>query len=411
MSAHSKPWPRTIVHADMDAFFAAVEQLDDPSLRGRPLLIGSDRPRAVVLTASYEARPFGVGSAMPMQRARRLCPQALVVPPRMERYQRVSKLVMKAFAGFSPHVEPLSLDEAFIDMTGSERLFGDPLSIGRRIKQTVYEVTGGLTASVGISATRYVAKVASGFNKPDALTVVPPDRVREWLAPMPVENLWGAGAKTAKRLRAMGFETIGQVAAADRGQLQIALGEIGGRFFELANGVDERVVLPSRTARSLGSERTLSRDIRAVSEIEPHLRAAADTVARRLRQKTAVARGVRIKLKRTDFRLVSRQCTMDIATDVSTVLFAWARKLLRELGDVGPVRLVGLAAFDLASRDGVRQLELGAASETKARRLETAVDAIAERFGSGIVKRAAALVSDEGVGSSLGTLDFLDVDD
>ncbi len=411
MSAHTMPWPRTIVHADMDAFYAAVEQLDDATLRGRPLLIGSDRPRAVVLTASYEARPFGVGSAMPMHKARRLCPQALVVPPRMERYQEISKLVMKAFAGFSPYVEPLSLDEAFIDMTGSERLFGDPLSIGQRIKQAVYDITGGLTASVGISATRYVAKVASGCNKPDALTIVPPESVREWLAPMPVENLWGAGAKTAKKLRAMGLETIGQVAVADRGQLERALGELGSRFFELANGVDERVVVPSRTARSLGSERTLSADIRAISEIEPHLRAAADTVARRLRQKMAVARGVRIKLKRADFQLVSRQCSMDDATDVSAVLFAWARKLLRELGDVGPVRLVGLAAFDLGPRNGVRQLELGAESETKARRLETTVDAIAERFGSDIVKRAAALVSDQGVGSSLGNLDFLDADD
>ncbi|HWN37833.1 MAG TPA: DNA polymerase IV, partial [Gammaproteobacteria bacterium] len=162
----SEDWPRIIVHADMDAFYAAVEQLDDPSLRGRPLLVGSDSARGVVLTASYEARASGAGSAMPMQRARRLCPEALVVPPRFERYQQISELVMTAFGTFSPLVEPLSLDEAFLDMTGSTRLFGDPESIGRRIKAAVRECTGGLTASVGISGTRYVAKVASGFRKP-----------------------------------------------------------------------------------------------------------------------------------------------------------------------------------------------------------------------------------------------------
>jgi len=179
-------WPRVIVHADMDAFYAAIEQLDDPALRGRPLLIGPPSARGVVLTASYEARPFGVGSAMPMARARKLCPQALVVPPRFERYQEVSATIMRLFGEFSPHVEPLSLDEAFLDMTGSERLFGSPEQIGLRLKRAVRDATGGLAVSVGISGTKYVAKVASGHGKPDGLTIVAPADAAAWLAPQPV---------------------------------------------------------------------------------------------------------------------------------------------------------------------------------------------------------------------------------
>ena len=248
----SEDWPRIIVHADMDAFYAAVEQLDDPSLRGRPLLVGSDSARGVVLTASYEARVSGAGSAMPMHRARRLCPEALVVPPRFERYQEISELVMRTFGDFSPVVEPLSLDEAFLDMTGSTRLFGDPKSIGLRIKDAVRESTGGLTASVGISATRYVAKVASGFRKPDGLTIVPPASMREWLAPQPVANLWGAGPKTAERLRTSGFETIGQVASADAAALEGAFGALEASDDLLPDVVDESTVHDSTKLFSIG---------------------------------------------------------------------------------------------------------------------------------------------------------------
>src|SRR5690606_39972524 len=192
MTATPRRWPRTIVHADMDAFYAAVEQLDDPSLRGKPILVGPTSARGVVLTASYEARPYGVGSALPMVEARRRCPVAIVVPPRFERYQAVSRSVMKVFRDFSPAVEALSLDEAFLDMTGSERLLGTPERFGRRLKDAVRDATGGLTVSVGISGTKFVAEVASGHARPDGLTIVPPDRARAWLAPPPVSRLWGA---------------------------------------------------------------------------------------------------------------------------------------------------------------------------------------------------------------------------
>jgi DNA polymerase-4 len=403
----SVEWPRIIVHADMDAFYAAVEQLDDPSLRGRPLLVGSDSARGVVLTASYEARSSGAGSAMPMQRARRLCPEALVVPPRFERYQQISELVMDAFAGFSPLVEPLSLDEAFLDMTGTTRLFGDPASIGIRIKSAVRECTGGLTASVGISATRYVAKVASGFRKPDGLTIVPPLEMRDWLAPLPVSNLWGSGPKTTERLRALGFETIGQVAKCDPAALERPLGALGLRFFSLANGIDPREVVGSRRAQSIGSERTLNVDVTARSDIAGHLRLAADTVAERLRRSKRLARGVRIKLKTADFRLLTRQTVLAEPTDVGAVLFAQATSLLDEIGERGPFRLVGLAVYDLgAASTSEPQLELLPAAGNRERRLEAAIDALVDRFGRGVVQRAGDLGRDRGVGVAA-NLDFL----
>jgi DNA polymerase-4 len=407
MSVVDGEWPRIVAHADMDAFYASVEQLDDPRLRGRPLLIGSDSRRGVVLTASYEARVSGAGSAMPMQRARRLCPEALIVPPRFERYQQVSSVVMATFGTFSPSVEPLSLDEAFLDMTGSTRLFGSPASVGTRIKSAVREATGGLTVSVGISATRYVAKVASGYAKPDGLTIVPPHEARDWLAPLPVSCLWGAGPKVAERLRTLGFTTIGQVANADPQILESAFGALGRRFVALANGVDARDVSGSRRAGSLSSERTLNVDIRARTDIEAHLRLAADTVARRLRRSARVARGVRLKLKRTDFRSITRQGVLAEATDVGAVLFAKVASLLDDVRDPGPFRLVGLAAYELDSRtDDGAQLDLVPAGESRARRLETTLDAVAERFGSAAVRRAVELERDAGVGVGA-NLDFL----
>jgi DNA polymerase-4 len=407
VSGRCDGWPRIIVHADMDAFYAAIEQLDDPRLRGRPLLVGSTSARGVVLTASYEARSSGAGSAMPMLRARRLCPEALVVPPRFERYSQVSEVIMATLAEFSPLVEPLSLDEAFLDMTGSTRLFGDPESIGTRIKAAIRERTGGLTASVGVSATRYVAKVASGFQKPDGLTIVAPDAMREWLAPLPVANLWGAGPKTTELLRSLGYETIGQVASTDPARLERSLGALGRRFFALANGVDAREVVGSRRAHSVGSERTLNVDVTARADIEAHLRLAAETVAQRLRRSRRRARGVRVKLKTTDFRVLTRQNLLSEPTDVAAVLFARATALLDDFAYAGPFRLVGLAVYDVdAAEADAEQLDLLPAAGNRARRLETAIDALVDRFGSGVVQRAADLGRDRGVGVAA-NLDFL----
>lgn len=407
----SGPWPRVIAHADMDAFYAAVEQLDDPTLRGRPLLVGPNSSRGVVLTASYEARPFGVGSAMPMARARRLCPDALIVPPRFERYTQVSRIIMDLFGDFSPSVEALSLDEAFLDMTGSDKLFGAPEAIGRKLKTAIRDATGGLTASVGISGTKYVAKVASGHEKPDGLTIVPPDSARAWLAPQPVKNLWGAGPKTAARLEALGLSTIGDVAACDSRWLERSLGAMGRRFIALAHGEDFRAVAGARESRGLSSERTLSVDVSARREIEAYLRSAAETVAQRLRRRSLHARGVRVKLKRSDFRILTRQQTLKSPTDVAAELFSAAVPLLDEIVDEGPFRLVGLGGYDLTAQGAESQLALGLepGRAGRARRLETTLDRVATRFGAGAVQRASDLVADRGVGVA-SNLDFLDDD-
>ena len=339
-------WPKIVVHADMDAFYAAVEQLDDPSLRGRPVLVGPPSHRGVVLTASYEARPYGVGSAMPMAEARRRCPHALVVPPRFERYEEISARIMHVFGDFSPAVEPLSLDEAFLDMSGAQHLFGPPEVMGRKLKDAVLQATG-LQVSVGISATKYVAKVASAHGKPDGLTVVPPEHAVAWLAPLPVDWLWGVGVKTAPKLHALGFMTIGDIAACDVRELSLRLGSAGTHYYQLAHATDPRRVTRGRGARSIGSDRTLSTDVSRRADIELHLRRAAERIARRVRAKHYVAGGIRVKLKTTKFELLSRQRHLPRPDDTADVFFAVSRQLLDRFDHPGPFRLVGMAAFDL----------------------------------------------------------------
>jgi DNA polymerase-4 len=405
-------WSRISVHADMDAFYAAVEQLDDPALRGRPVLVGPRSHRGVVLTASYEARPFGVGSAMPMARAIRLCPGAVVVPPRFDRYQELSRIIMTTFADFSPRVEAISLDEAFIDMTGAEKIFGPPREMGAAIKRAVREATGGLAVSVGISGTKYVAKVASAGCKPDGLEVVPPDRARAWLAPQSVARLWGAGPRTQERLRQLGFRTIGDVAAADPSTLVAALGKIGHRFAALARAIDPRVVEGGHRARSIGSERTLGRDVSDRASIARQLRRSADDLARRLRRKSSVALGVRVKLKTSAFELLTRQRQLAEPTDVAAALFAAAVELLDRFEHPGPFRLVGMAVYDLANRGDPVQLELAfpeVDATERRRRIETTLDGVVERFGRAAIARAGDL-ADGVAGRVAPNLDFLDDD-
>jgi DNA polymerase IV len=403
-------WPRLIVHADMDAFYASIEQLDDPELRGKPILVGPKSLRGVVLTASYEARPSGVGSAMPMAQARRRCPEAIVVPPRFERYRDVSKIVMRVFADFSPAVEPLSLDEAFIDMTGAEQIFGPPRAIGEKVKRAVYDATGGLTVSVGISATKYVAKVASGHRKPDGLTIVPPDAARRWLAPQPVARLWGAGPKTQARLAALGFTSIGDVAGCDPERLAQLLGKIGGRFHALARAEDPRTVDASAPAKSISSEQTLVRDVSAPADIRFRLRIAAEAVGRRLRKQGYRTSGVRVKLKRSDFRLLTRQRTLHSPTDHADDLYRAAVSLLPEFEDPGPFRLIGVAAYDLVREPAEAQLGLPIGDDDRRARLEAVLDRLDERFGPGTVYRAADLIRPETLGLET-NLDFLGDDD
>ena len=390
-------WQRIILHADMDAFYAAVEELDDPRLRGRPLLVGPPGGRGVVLTANYAARPFGVGSAMPMAKARRLCPQAVVVPPRFERYVEMSRRIMAAFGEFTPLVEPLSLDEAFLDMSGAQGLFGAPEQMGRRVKAAVREATGGLAASVGVSGSKYVAKVASDVRKPDGLTVVPPSEARAFLAPLPVRRLWGAGPKTVARLEELGLHTVGAVAAADLVWLRSSLGLAGAHFHALARADDPRPVVPGRAAVSVGSERTLEHDVCDPATLRVYLRRSADEIARRLRRQRTTAEGVRVKLKTASFKSLSRQEHLSTPTDLAEELYAAASRLLDRFEHREPYRLVGMAAFALA-RDQPTQLGLfDPPARRRRQRLERTLDAVARRFGSGALRRAEDLEHPDGL--------------
>ncbi len=405
---HEPSWPRTIAHADMDAFYAAVEQLDDPSLRGKPVLVGPRSNRGVVLTASYEARPYRVGSAMPMAKARRLCPDAVIVPPRFDRYQDVSRTVMGVFATFSPEVEALSLDEAFLDMTGSEQLFGDPEAMGRRLKDAVYEATGGLTVSVGLSSTKYVAKVASGYRKPNGLTIVSPARAKAWLAPLPVSRLWGAGPKTQERLHDLGLQTIADVADADPKFLRKKLGKAGLHFHALAHARDPRTVTGHRGGKSIGSEHTLNADISDLAEIKRHLRRSAENIGRRLRKKGTRAFGVSVKLKTADFQLLSRQRRLNEATDVTETIYSVGVELLKAFDHRGPFRLVGMAAYDLVSNDDKTQFDLFGGS-ARQRNLDAAIDDLSEKYGANIVHRGNDITTPSRARLAA-TLDFLDDD-
>jgi DNA polymerase IV len=406
MIRSTRVWPRIIAHADMDAFYAAVEQLDDPALRGRPILVGSPSHRGVVLTASYEARPYGVGSAMPMAQARRKCPNALIIPPRFDRYQQVSRMIMAAFADFSPDVEALSPDEAFLDMTGSEELFGGPESMGRRLKMAIRDVTGGLTASVGLSSTKYVAKVASAFRKPDGLTVVAPDGAKAWLAPLPVSRLWGVGPKTQDRLHQLGLLTIGSVAEADPRFLSAKLGSAGLHFYTLAQAEDPRPVLGSRMSKSIGSENTLDRDVSEKADIKFHMRRSADLIGRRLRKKSYLAFGVGLKLKTANFQLISRRHRLSEPTDIAERLYSVAVDLLEHVDHRGPFRLIGLVAYDLVGSEDLAQPRLFNTLGRR-RQLEVALDRLAERFGINVVQRAEDLDKPAGVRLAP-TLDYLE---
>jgi DNA polymerase-4 len=399
-------WPQIIAHADMDAFYASVEQLDDPRLRGKPLLVGPRSGRGVVLTASYEARPFGVGSAMPMARALKLCPQALVVPPRFERYRELSAQIMNTFRDFSPKVEPLSLDEAFMEMSGAQHIFGPPQAMGQAIKDAIHQVTGGLRASVGVATSKYVAKVASGHAKPDGLTIVTAEEAVSWLAPMSIARLWGAGPKTQSRMRALNLNTIADVAAADPVMLNAKLGQAGRHFFDLAHARDPRPVHNQRTAHSMSSDRTLQQDVTSLAEIRQHLKRCADRIGRRLRRKAFVAGGVRVKLKTSKFELLSRQCTLLEPTNTASELFDAAVTLLARIDHPGPFRLVGLAAHSLVHEPKTVQLSLFNPNNPT-RQLEKTLDQLADRYGDGIVRRARDL-SKTTIGDFNPDLDGLD---
>jgi DNA polymerase-4 len=377
---------RIILHMDMDAFYAAVEQRDDPALRGKPVIVGGPNRRGVVSTCSYEARPFGVKSAMPMAQAMQLCPQAIVVSGRLTHYSEVSREIMEEMACFTPLVEPLSLDEAFLDMTGSEALFGTPLEMAQKVKAAVFQRTQ-LSCSVGIARNKFLAKLASDIDKPDAITLVPFGDETRFLAPLPIRSLWGVGPRSAERLLAIGMRTIGDIAHADPGYLEAQLGSAQARHLHaLANARDDRRVIGSRVRKSVGSETTLADDVRGRQQVKKILRAQCQRVARHLRSANLVARGIRVKLRYSrGFRLATRQASLPIACDDSATLIEHAFQLLERLDLDRPIRLVGAAAFDLERDDAAQQLDLFHQKRGDERsQLEHTVDEIRNRFGDKI---------------------------
>jgi DNA polymerase-4 len=393
---------RTILHVDMDAFYASVEERDRPELKGKPLIVGGMAGRGVVAAASYAVRRFGVRSAMPMSEARRLCPEAICVAPRMRRYQEVSAQVFAIFHEFTPLVEGLSLDEAFLDVTGSERLFGEAAVIGAAVRRRIRAVTE-LSASVGIAPNKSLAKIASDLNKPDGLFCIGPHNLHEVLDRLPVERLFGVGAKSLPAVLASGLVTFGDVARAGDEQLWRAFGKHGKAMQARAAGLDERPVVPGREEKSISAEETFDEDIRDARVLERRLTALADRTAGRLRAAGLSAGRVTVKIRRADFSTYTRQCVLEPPTQDTAAVCAGARRLLstwlaghRNVA----LRLLGVGAGELSA---VRQPDLFAEGSGRDSRLDSAIDGIRDRFGSRVLTRASLLPrSPDGAGPRRG---------
>lgn len=385
-----------VLHVDMDAFFVSVELLERPDLRGRPVVVGGAGPRGVVAAASYEARKFGVHSAMAMSRARRLCPRAVVLPPRHDKYAAVSAGVMEIFRSVTPLVEPLALDEAFLDVSGALRRLGRPAEIGAMIRRQVAEQQG-ITCSVGVAGTKFVAKLASTRCKPDGLLVVPAGGVEEFLHPLPVAALWGVGERTEEILRRLGLHTVGDIAATSLDTLRREVGDaVGEHLHDLALGRDERAVVSSVRDKSIGAEETFDVDIADAAAIRRELLRLSDRVGARLRGGGHAGRTIAVKLRRPDFTTITRARTLREPTDLAREIYATACALYDASGlAYTPLRLVGVRVENLVPADSaVHQLALEE-PEAGWREAERAMDRAARRFGAGAV-RPAALVRTDG---------------
>lgn len=378
----------TVLHIDMDAFFASVELRTRPELRGQPVIVGGGN-RGVVLSATYEARALGIHSAMPMSRARRLAPDAVVIAPDHRAYAEVSRNVMALFASVTPLVEPLSVDEAFLDVTGSRRRLGSPTAIGELIRARVFDEQG-ITCSVGVASTKFVAKLASTRSKPDGLLVVPTDEVIAFLHPLPVGALWGVGERTEEQLVRLGLNTVGDIAATPLPTLQRALGPAAAQHLhDLSWGRDPRKVTPDEPDKSIGAEQTFPVDLDDAELITAHLLELCDQVGARLRAAGVTARTVHLKVRFSDFTTITRSRTLTSATDLTQQIYRTIRGLYDGLGlQRARLRLVGVRVDGLRSvAQGAEQLELGAPDHGH-REAEAAVDAIRARFGARAVRPA-----------------------
>jgi DNA polymerase-4 len=370
---------RTVVHVDMDAFFAAVEILDNPSLAGQPVIIGSrSSPRGVVSTCSYEARSFGVHSAMPIRRAVELCPQGVFIPPRHERYQEVSQALFALLREFSPLMEPLSIDEAFLDMTGCEHFYSSLEHMGQTIKDAIRRRLK-LSASVGIAGNKFLAKLGSGLQKPDGLVIIKPEQVDEFLAPLPVDVLWGVGAKTTKELARLGINTVEQLRQVPEEWLVRKFGKMGRQLFLLARGIDDRPVEWEWEAKSLGAENTFPVDIFDSRALEAELLRLAMQVGRRLRQGDLSFRTLTLKARYPDFTTLTRSKTKSSWPRDDWSIFAGARELLHTLELTKGFRLLGIYLTGLYP---FRQLDL---LEEDRSRLTTVIDELNEKWGRTVI--------------------------
>jgi DNA polymerase-4 len=390
-----------ILHVDMDAFYASVEEREHPELMGKPLIVGgTPEGRGVVAAANYVVRKFGVHSAMPTSRALRLCPDAIVLRPRMDFYAAVSEQIREIMHRYSPLVEPLSLDEAFIDVTGSEQLFGPAPQIGRRIKREILESLR-LVASVGVAPNKFLAKIASDIEKPDGFVVVGPQHVQDFLDPLPVSRLWGVGRVTGQSMEQLGIRTISQVRAMSVEILKGHFGAVGEHLWQLAHGIDDRRVVPDREAKSISHETTFAEDIDDCDVLRAWLVELAEQVARRLRRHNLRGRTVQLKIRFADFRTITRSKTVSQPTDITDEISRVAVELLENCSAARGQRLrlvgVGMTGFDWIGSEGARKVQQSLfADEQRAKHahLDEATDCIRERFGIGALHRGSGLLYD-----------------
>ncbi|HEX3912039.1 MAG TPA: DNA polymerase IV [Steroidobacteraceae bacterium] len=382
---------RAILHVDMDAFYASVEQQDRPELKGKPLIVGGTGGRGVVAAASYAVRSFGVRSAMPMREALARCPHAVVVPPRMARYKEISDQVFAIFRDFTPLVEGLSLDEAFLDVTASRQLLGGPEQIGAEIRRRIAQHTG-LTASVGIAPNKLLAKIASDLNKPNGMCRIDESNLREILDPLPIQKLFGVGLKTLPTVLAAGIRTFGDARGAGEEMLWRAFGRHGKSMRDRACGLDDRPVEPDREEKSISAEETFGVDIRSRSELTVQLKALADRTASRLRAQQLLAGRVSVKIRRADFTTYTRQRALAPPTQETGILSAAAEALLDAWLRSQPGAAVRLLGVGVAELQAQRQPDLFSGPQPDpGSRLDSAVDGIRDRFGHGLLTRASLL--------------------
>ena len=392
------------MHVDMDAFFASVEQLDHPEYKGHPVIVGGLSSRGVVATASYEARKFGVHSAMPISRAKKLCPHGIYVYPNMARYKEISHIIHKVMEEFTPIIEPLSLDEAFLDVTGITHKFTGPKALGRAIKDRVFEETG-LIISAGLAPNKFLAKLASDLDKPDGLVVIPYGKECESLANLPIKRIWGVGPSTERRLKDGGFALIKDVQAlSDEKPLVPYVGNQARRIWELARGIDERPVEPDRQIQSVGNEETYESDVEDPAVIDLELHYFANRVAKRLRKYGLMGHTVSIKVRYNDFKTVSRQKRLDSATDQERIIYdtsvlLW-NKLMRTAPlpqfdtsvldmPIKPIRLLGVTVSGLSTEGIVQDDLFSIGTDEKDEKLSTVLDSLASKFGEGAIMSGA----------------------